>query len=82
MVEGQDSFVNSILSGKSKFTKLDFKDQDITIKGDVATVRHVMIGESWTTALPVPSTSKYYRPGSVIIMYGNWMARQAVKIIQ
>ncbi len=82
MVEGQDSFVNSILSGKSKFTKLDFKDQDITIKGDVATVRHVMIGESLNNGTAGTINLKVLQ--TWIRDHNVWklMARQAVKIIQ
>ena len=41
-IEDRAAFLNSLISGKSDFAEINFEDQDITIKGDVAWVRGVM----------------------------------------
>ncbi len=42
VIEDKDAFRNNLLTGQTNFTRIDFTDQEITIKGDVAWVRGVM----------------------------------------
>lgn len=41
-IEDKDAFRSNLLTGRTNFTRIDFTDQEITIKGDVAWVRGVM----------------------------------------
>jgi ketosteroid isomerase-like protein len=45
-VEGKDSFVESIVNGKSDFVSIELTEQSIKITGDVAIVRHTMTGQT------------------------------------
>ena len=46
LLEDQKEFMRAIISEESKFTKIDLSDQTITVSGDVALVRHKLIGET------------------------------------
>lgn len=78
-IENKTVFMESLLSGKSDFAKIDFPNPDITVKGDVAWVRNVMNAD----VLDGGKANKI----SLKILYvwvkedGNWklLARQAVK---
>ena len=39
LIDSRESFMNSLLSGQTDVSKIDVKNQEITIKGDVAWVR-------------------------------------------
>ena len=41
-IEDRETFINNLVSGKTDVVTLDIKDQDITVKGDVAWVRFIM----------------------------------------
>ncbi|HEV7381466.1 MAG TPA: nuclear transport factor 2 family protein [Dyadobacter sp.] len=81
LLEDQKEFVRAIVSDESNFTKIDLSEQTITISGDVALVRHKLIGETH---------NKGKEPGTVrlgVLMVfqktkGSWLlvARQAFKL--
>lgn len=43
-IEDQNTYVNALVTKASDFISIDTKDQDVTIKGDVAWVRHNFVG--------------------------------------
>jgi len=45
-VEGKDAFIENIVNGKSDFVSIDLLEQTVGITGDVAIVRHKMIGQT------------------------------------
>jgi len=79
LIEDKKEFVGKIVSGKSDFTKIDITDQTIKTTGEVAVVRHKLVG----------MTNNDGKPGtvnlSVLLIWqkqsGEWklLARQAVK---
>ena len=81
LLEDQKEFVRAIVSGESKFTKIDLSEQTVTVSGDVAMVRHKLMGETH---------NKGKEPGSVklgvLLVFqktkGSWLlvARQAFKL--
>jgi sugar phosphate isomerase/epimerase len=79
-VDTKAQFVNTIVSGKNDFIKLEAKDQDITVKGDVAYVRNNLSGELLNNGTPATLNLK------VLFVWikegGMWklFARQAVKV--
>jgi ketosteroid isomerase-like protein len=46
LLEDKKEFIRAIVSGESKFTKIDLSEQTITISGDVAMVRHKLYGDT------------------------------------
>lgn len=46
LLEDKKEFMRALTSGESNFTKIDISDQTITVSGDVAMVRHKLIGET------------------------------------
>lgn len=78
-VENQAEFIEKIVSGRSDFVAIEFKDQQIQIVKDTAIVRHNLVG----------TTSNLGKPGVVDIgvmliwkkQRGEWklLARQAFK---
>ena len=78
-VENQAEFIDKIVSGRSDFVAIEFKDQQIQIIKDIAIVRHTLIG----------TTNNLGKPGAVDIgvmliwqkQRGTWklLARQAFK---
>lgn len=80
-VEDKSSLIRSLVAGESDFVSIDLKDQSIDITGDVAIVRHQLIGST---------KDKGKEPGSVKIGVllvwvktgGSWtlLARQAFKL--
>jgi hypothetical protein len=81
LLEDQKEFVRAIVSSESNFTKIDLNEQTVTISGDVALVRHKLIGETH---------NKGKEPGSVklgvLLVFqktkSEWLlvARQAFKL--
>jgi hypothetical protein len=80
-VEDRASFIRSLLSGESDFSSIELKEQSVRITGNVAVVRHQLIGST---------NDKGKAPGSVKIgillvwvnSNGSWtlLARQAFKL--
>lgn len=78
--EDKAAFIESLTSGKSDFLSINLSEQTINISGDVATVHHILSGE----------TNDGGKPGTVRIgvllvfqkQSGNWklFARQAFKL--
>jgi hypothetical protein len=81
LLEDKKEFVRALVSEESNFTKIELLDQTITVSGDVALVRHKLIGETH---------NKGKDPGQVKIgillvwqkTKGNWqlLGRQAFKL--
>lgn len=44
-IENKTEFIETLVSGKSNFNSIEFKDQTITISGNTALVRHKLYGE-------------------------------------
>lgn len=82
LLEDKKEFIRAITSGESHFTKIDLSDQTVTISGDVAIVRHKLMGDTH---------NKGKDPAQVRlgVMYawqkvkGNWLlvGRQAFKLL-
>ena len=79
-IEDKNTFVEKIVSGKSDFTKITLEGQTIKMSGDVAIVRHRLLGETLNDG--TPGTVNL---GVLLIWQkqkGKWklLARQAVKL--
>jgi hypothetical protein len=46
LLEDQKEFIRALTSEESKFTKIELSEQTITTSGDVAMVRHQLMGET------------------------------------
>lgn len=46
LLEDKKEFIRAITSGESKFTKIELSEQTITVSGDVAMVRHKLLGDT------------------------------------
>lgn len=79
-VESQKDFVETLVSGKSVFKKIEFKDQTIDIEGNTAVVRHTLLADTFDGG--VANSIKIH----VVLVWakekGTWklLARQAVKM--
>ncbi len=79
LLESRDVFVQNLASKKVDFTSLDLKDQEVTVKGDIAWVRHHMLGNvvdnGKTNAVDIKVLQIWTKEN------GFWklLARQAVK---
>jgi ketosteroid isomerase-like protein len=81
LLEDKKEFIRAITSGESHFTRIDLSDQTITISGDLAIVRHKLMGDTH-------NKGKDPAPVKLGILYawqkvkGNWqlMGRQAFKL--
>ncbi|MCF2486921.1 nuclear transport factor 2 family protein [Dyadobacter sp. CY347] len=81
LLEDQKEFIRALTSEESKFTKIDLSEQTITVSGDVAIVRHKLMGETH---------NKGKEPAAVKLgvftvwqkLKGQWllMGRQAFKL--
>jgi ketosteroid isomerase-like protein len=78
-IEDQESFIHSLVSGKTDVLTLDIKDQDITLKGDVAWVRYNMISTMMSNGTTSNLNIKVLLVWTKV--HGVWklLARQAVK---
>lgn len=80
-LEDQKEFVRAITSGESHFTRIDLSDQTISISGDLAIVRHKLMGDTH-------NKGKDPAPVKLGVLYvwqkakGNWLllGRQAFKL--
>ncbi len=81
LLEDQKEFIRALVSGESKFTKIDLTEQTVSISGDVATVRHKLFGDTHNKGKD-PAQVKL----GVLMVFqkvkGNWvlLARQAFKL--
>jgi len=81
LLEDKKEFIRALTSGESHFTKIDLSDQTISVSGDVAIVRHKLIGDTH-------NKGKDPAPVKLGVMYvwqkikGNWLliGRQAFKL--
>ena len=82
LLEDKKEFIRALTSQESKFTKIDLSDQTIAISGDVAMVRHKLMGDTHNKGKD-PANVKL----SVFMVFqkikGNWIlvGRQAVKLL-
>ena len=82
LMEDQKEFIRALTSEESKFTKIDLSEQTITISGDVAIVRHKLIGDTHNKGKdPAP-----VRLGVLTVwqkVKGQWVliGRQAFKLV-
>lgn len=82
LMEDQKEFIRALTSEESKFTKIDLSEQTITISGDVAMVRHKLIGDTHNKGKdPAP-----VRLGVLTVwqkVKGQWIliGRQAFKLV-
>ena len=79
-VEDQKTFISNLVNGSSNFVTIELQEQNISMVGDIAIVRHILTGD----------TNDSGKPGSVRIgvmmvwqkQQGEWtlLARQAFKL--
>jgi ketosteroid isomerase-like protein len=82
LLEDQKEFIRALTSGESKFTKIDLSEQTISISGDVAVVRHKLIGDTHNKGKDPAAV----RLGVLLVLQkvkGNWvlLGRQAFKLL-
>jgi ketosteroid isomerase-like protein len=53
-IENKAQFIDQLVSRRSVFRSINVSDQVITLSGDVATVRHVLTGETESNGRPAP----------------------------
>jgi ketosteroid isomerase-like protein len=80
-VEGKTEFIENIVSGKSDFVTIDLSEQTISVKNNIAVVRHKLIAD----------TNDEGKPGNVKLKVflvfekekGKWklLARQSIKLV-
>ena len=81
LMEDQKEFIRALTSGDSKFTSIQLSEQTITVSGDVAMVRHKLVGGTHNKGKD-PADVKL----SVFTVWqktkGNWLllGRQAFKL--
>jgi phage-related minor tail protein len=46
LLEDKKAFITALTSGTANFTKIELSEQTITLSGDVALVRHHLVGET------------------------------------
>lgn len=80
LIEGRETFVTNLVTKKTDFITMDIKDQDITVRGDVAWVRHTLSAEI------VDNGNKNNANLKILLVWtkvdGIWklLARQAVRV--
>ncbi len=80
LIEDKATFVNSIVSGKFSFVKIDFPDVTVKIVGNTGVVRHKIVGDTKNDGKPATVNI-----GVMLIFQkeqGQWklIARQAYKL--
>ncbi len=79
LIEDRESFINNLVSGKVDVVTLDMKDQDITVKGDVAWVRFVMNSNMVSNGTPTTLNIKVLLVWTKVNGLWKLLARQGVK---
>ncbi|CAG5004907.1 hypothetical protein DYBT9275_03472 [Dyadobacter sp. CECT 9275] len=82
LLEDKKAFIQALVSGESKFTKIELTEQTISISGDVAMVRHKLFGDTHNKGKD-PAQVKL---GVFMVLQkvkGNWvlLGRQAFKLL-
>ncbi|WAC12181.1 nuclear transport factor 2 family protein [Dyadobacter pollutisoli] len=82
LLEDQKEFIRALTSGESNFTKIDLSEQTISISGDVAMVRHKLMGDTHNKGKDPAAV----RLGVFMVLQkvkGNWvlLGRQAFKLL-
>ena len=78
-IEDRESFVTSLVTKTSDFESIILSDQEVSVEGDVAWVRHILKGNTIETGKPSPVNLK------ILLIWtkegGIWklLARQAVR---
>ena len=78
-IEDRESFVTSLVTKTSDFESIILSDQEVSVEGDVAWVRHILKGNTLDTGKPSPVNLK------ILLIWtkegGIWklLARQAVR---
>ncbi|MBK8390224.1 MAG: TIM barrel protein [Saprospiraceae bacterium] len=78
-IEDRESFVTSLVTKTSDFESIILSDQEVSVEGDVAWVRHILKGNTIDTGKPSPVNLK------ILLIWtkegGIWklLARQAVR---
>jgi len=78
-IEDRESFVTSLVTKTSDFESITLSDQEVSVEGDVAWVRHILKGTTIETGKPSPVNLK------ILLIWtkegGIWklLARQAVR---
>lgn len=78
-IEGRESFINSLVTKKTDFVKLELKDQDLTVKGDVAWVRNSMTADITSNNVTASTMIKVLQVWTKVDGVWKLLARQAVK---
>jgi sugar phosphate isomerase/epimerase len=78
-VEGRESFINTLASGKLDIQTLDIANQDITVKGDVAWVRYNMVSNMVEAGKTSTANIKILLIWTKVNGLWKLLARQAVK---
>lgn len=79
-VESQQEFIETLVSGKSVFRKIELKDQKIALAGNTAVVRHTLEADTFDGG--VPNSIRLH----IVLVWAkeknSWklLARQAVKL--
>jgi hypothetical protein len=82
LLEDKKEFIRALTSEESNFTKIDLSEQTISISGDIALVRHKLIGDTHNKGKdPAP-----VRLGILLVWQktkGEWLliGRQAFKLL-
>jgi ketosteroid isomerase-like protein len=82
LLEDRKEFIRALVSDESNFTKIDLSEQTITISGDVAVVRHKLIGDTHNKGKdPAPVRLGVFMVWQKI--KGEWLllGRQAFKLM-
>ncbi|MCF0050093.1 nuclear transport factor 2 family protein [Dyadobacter sp. LJ53] len=82
LLEDQKEFIRALVSEESKFTKIELSEQTITISGDVALVRHKLMGDTHNKGKEPAAV----RLGVLMVLQkisGQWVliGRQAFKLV-
>ncbi len=78
-IEDRETFIKNLVSGKVDVVTLDMKDQDITIKGDVAWVRFIMDSQMVSSGTPTTLNIKVLMVWTKVNGLWKLLARQGVK---
>jgi ketosteroid isomerase-like protein len=82
LLEDQKEFIRALTSGESNFTKIDLTEQTISIVGNLAMVRHKLLGDTRNKG----KDPAQVRLGVFMVFQktkGNWLllGRQAFKLL-
>ncbi|MEO5583067.1 MAG: DUF4440 domain-containing protein [Saprospiraceae bacterium] len=79
LVENRDAFLDSYISKKLDVVTWDVKNVDITVKGDIALMRHTVTGETMSAGKLNPVNLKVLLVWTKVNGLWKLLARQAIK---